>query len=174
MSDELLLAWACAAKLRDLTVVNCCAGIVCLWVLGQFPNMAAWDGRTPHGTSCTWKVTQGKIFLCVMRMVLLPNIGFSFYTACAVLYFPWAFHILEAMFIFFLSGEVFVIPTLIQSWFGMCYEPIEHFLFLKIMFFFIHMYYTTVDPILMPHMVYLLGISHCAGNHFLFTYECAY
>jgi len=48
----------------------------------------------------------------------------------------------------------------------MCYEPIEHFLFLKIMFFFIHMYYTTVDPILMLHMVHLLGISHCAGNHF--------
>ena len=60
------------------------------------------------------------------------NIGFSFYTACAVLYFPWASHILEAMFIFFLS--------LIQSWFGMCCEWIEHFLFFKIMFFYMHMH----------------------------------
>jgi hypothetical protein len=59
---------------------------------------------------------QGKIFMGHAHG-FASNIldQFLYSMCCAVLYFPGAFHILEAMFIFFLSGEVFLIPTLIQS-----------------------------------------------------------
>ena len=164
------MSWSCWPGVCSQTEGSHGSQLLCWYCLSLGPRPVSKHGglgrQNPTWNQPHMKGNAREHFLWVMRMVLLPNIGFSFYRACAVLYFPWAFHILEAMFIFFLSGEVFVIPTLIQSWFGMCYEPIEHFLFLKIMFFYIHMYHTTVDPILMLHMVHLLGISHCAGNHF--------